>query len=51
MDIFKQMGIGMAVATIKSILKKDANKRKFRNIILDVFKAIKLAYAGDPDFE
>jgi len=43
--------LGMVASFIKSKVKKPENKRKMRNICLDIFQAIKTAYAGDEDFE
>lgn len=43
--------LGMVAGFIKNSVKNPVKKRKMRNICLEIFNAIKMAYAGDPDFE
>lgn len=42
---------GLVASFIKNAVKNPTKKRKMRNICLDIFKAIRTAYAGDPEFE
>ncbi len=42
---------GMAASFIKKLVKDPIKKRKMRNICLEIFQTLKMAYAGDADFE
>lgn len=42
---------GMVASFIVKAVKNPTKKRKMRNICLDIYQAIKAAYAGDEDFE
>ncbi len=41
---------GLVAGFVKSLVKNEAKRRKMRHIALDIYKAIKTAYADDKDF-
>lgn len=42
---------GMGISVILSMLKNPQKKAAIRKAMLKVFKGIKAAYAGDPEFQ
>ena len=43
--------ITMGIAAIKTAIKNPEKRVKLRQIMLDLFNAIRLAYADDPEFQ
>lgn len=43
--------ISMGVSVVLQMLKNPTKKRKFRNVMLKVYRAIKTAFADDEDFQ
>ncbi len=46
-DAIIELGIAYGISSIKN----PERKKKLRNINLKYFRSLKVAYAGDPDFE
>jgi hypothetical protein len=42
---------GMVASFIRKSVKNPVKKRKMRNICLDIYQAIKVAYADDEEFQ
>lgn len=42
---------GMVISTIKGLVKNPKKKGQMRNLCLDIFLALKEAYADDEDFQ
>ncbi len=42
---------GMVASAIKGMIKNPSKKDKMKAVCLEIYNAIKMAYAGDPDFE
>jgi hypothetical protein len=43
--------LNLALPLIRNIVKNPAQKRKMRNLMLEIFQAIKTAYADDEAFQ
>ena len=43
--------IAIVFSLLKGLAKTDSAKATFRSVVLRIFNAIKVAYAGDPEFE
>jgi hypothetical protein len=43
--------LALVASYIKKSIKNPDKKRKMRNICKEIFDALKIAFAGDPDFE
>ncbi len=42
---------GMVAGFVKGLIKNPVKKRKMRNVALEIFRAIKTAYADDEGFQ
>ncbi len=42
---------GMVASAIKGFVKNPKKKQQMRNLCLDIYLALKSAYADDPDFQ
>lgn len=42
---------GMVASYIRKLVKNPDRKRKMRNICLDIYQALKAAFADDPEFD
>lgn len=47
---YQELIINLAVGVVLSLIKKPADKAKFRSALLKIFRAIKAGFPGDVDF-
>ena len=50
-DFLINMGINVVLTLIGGFIKNPKSKEQYRKAMLKIFNAIKLAFAGDPDFQ
>lgn len=43
--------LSLVVTIVKSTVKNEKSKARFRLVLLRIFRAIRAGFAGDPDFE
>ena len=50
MDILIDLGISTILTLLKKIAKSDTERRKWKNVMLKISRAIETAYPDDNDF-
>lgn len=46
-----RMLLTTALYTLRDVFKNPESKAQLRGVILEIYKAIKIAYADDPEFQ
>lgn len=50
-DIIIQQQLQLGASLLKQTVKNEQSKKKMRRVCLEIFRTLKSAFAGDPDFE
>ena len=50
-DFLINMGITIVLTAVKNTFKSSSAKAKYKAAMLKVYNAIKVSFAGDPDFQ
>ena len=50
-ELLINMGINIVLTLLSGTIKNKKSKEQYRRAMLKIFNAIKLAFAGEPEFE